>query len=172
MNHYKSWSGLRGQLREYLCEPLRDRIDYFLTRYHEVHDTYGRVAIRFDGRELVSFSWVEMREQENDLYDRWKENGSWNPKEPALLDKWEANATFSDMNFLQAATDFLQMPISEALESKNPLIRVLAILDRRVGSRTLRHIRESGRYRSEPAWVRQFYDLRMGNTEEALSKEA
>lgn len=165
MNHYKSWSGLRGQLCDRLCEPLRGRIDYFLTRYHEVHDTYGRTAIRFDGKELVSFSWVEMREQENDLYDRWKEDGSWDVNNPALRSKWEENATFSDMNFLQAATDFLQMPISEALGSENSLIRVFALLDKRVGRRTLLRIRESERYESEPAWVKQFYDLRTAESE-------
>jgi hypothetical protein len=46
MEHYKSWTGLNKQLRENLCDELTDRIAYFLTRYHDVHNSYGRAAIR------------------------------------------------------------------------------------------------------------------------------
>ena len=45
MNHYKSWSGLNQQLNECLCISLKNRVSYFLTRYHEVHNSYGRAAI-------------------------------------------------------------------------------------------------------------------------------
>ena len=44
MDHYKSWSGLNKWLNECLCEELKGRITYFLTRYHKVHDSYGRAA--------------------------------------------------------------------------------------------------------------------------------
>ena len=37
MDHYKSWSGLNKWLNECLCEELKGRITYFLTRYHKVH---------------------------------------------------------------------------------------------------------------------------------------
>lgn len=66
MNHCKSWSGLKKRLTEQLCEPLKNRITYFLTRYHKVHNSYGRASIRLDGKELVNFSWVEMYRQEYD----------------------------------------------------------------------------------------------------------
>ena len=45
MDHYKSWSGLNKWLNECLCEELKGRITYFLTRHHKVHDSYGRAAI-------------------------------------------------------------------------------------------------------------------------------
>ena len=56
MDHYKSWSGLNKWLNECLCDELRGRVTYFLTRYHKVHDSYGRAAILLDGKELVRFS--------------------------------------------------------------------------------------------------------------------
>ena len=68
MKHYKSWAGLNKQLSQLLCAELKGRISYFLTRYHDVHNAYGRAAIRLDGRELVCFSWIEMYQQEADVH--------------------------------------------------------------------------------------------------------
>ena len=82
MNHYKSWSGLNKQLNESLCDSLKDRISYFLTRYHEVHDSYGRASIKLDGKELVVFSWIDMYRQESDADDRWKATGVYDSDAP------------------------------------------------------------------------------------------
>lgn len=160
MNHYKSWSGLNKQLTECLCASLRNRVTYFLTRYHEVHNSYGRAAIRLDGKELAVFSWIDMYKQDSDLNERWEETGIWDSDALELKNKWEKEGILSDWDFLQAATDFLQMPIGEALISDNCLIRIFAILDRRVGKRTIKHIQDSEKYKTYPEWVQQFYKLR------------
>ena len=73
MNHYKSWSGLNKQLAECLCDSLRNRVTYFLTRYHEVHNSYGRAAIRLDGKELAVFSWIDMYKQDSEKYKIYPE---------------------------------------------------------------------------------------------------
>lgn len=164
MNHYKSWSGLQKQLTDFLCGDLKNRITYFLTRYHEVHDSYGRAAIRLDKREMVCFSWIEMYYQEEDLHAIWKETGVWDDSNPDLKRKWDAQGTYYEMDFLSAATAFLQMPIDDALVSENYIVRIFAILDRRVGRRTLRKIKEEGDYQNLPDWVRQFYELRLNST--------
>ena len=160
MNHYKSWSGLNKQLTECLCDSLRYRVTYFLTRYHEVHNSYGRVAIRLDGKELVVFSWIDMYKQESDVHERWEETGIWDSEALELKNRWEKEGILSEWDFLQAATDFLQMPIREALISDNCLIRIFAILDRRVGKRTIIQIQDSEKYKAYPEWVQQFYKLR------------
>lgn len=163
MNHYKSWSGLNKQLTDCLCDSLSHRITYFLTRYHEVHNSYGRAAIRLDGKELAVFSWIDMYKQENDVHKQWEETGIWNSDAPELKDRWEKDGILSEWDFLQAATDFLQMPIGEALISENCLIRIFAILDRRVGRRTIQQIQDSEEYKTFPEWVQQFYMLRFEN---------
>lgn len=160
MNHYKSWTGLNKQLSELLCDELKGHMSYFLTRYHKVHNSYGRAAIRFDGRELVCFSWIEMYSQENDVSEAMKETGVWDYDDLNLKRKWDADATYSDMNFLSSATSFLQMPIAQALDSDNFIVRIFAILDRRVGNRTLQKIKKDGNYQSYPDWIKQFYWLR------------
>ncbi len=160
MNHYKSWSGLKKQLNECLCDPLKNRVSYFLTRYHEVHNSYGRASIKLDGKELVVFSWIDMYKQERDTHERWKETGVYDSDALELKNKWEKEGTLSEWDFLQAATDFLQMPIADALTCDNCLIRIFAILDRRVGCRTIKQIQDSEIYKTYPEWVQQFYTLR------------
>lgn len=163
MENYKSWSGLNKQLTENLCDELKERITFFMTRYHAVHDSYGRAAIRLDGKELVIFSWIEMYHQESDLseLERVGTHESWNKMEEQLKPKWDADCTYSEMDFLAAALEFRNMAIKDALESENFIIRVLAILDRRIGKRTLAQIKRSNGYQQYPAWVQQFYNLRL-----------
>ncbi len=162
MNHYKSWTGLNKQLVDLLCDELKGHLSYFLTRYHKVHNSYGRAAIRLDKRELICFSWIEMYHQETGLNEVWEETGVWDYNDLNLKKKWDVNATYYDMDFLSAATSFLQMPVMEALYSDDYIVRIFAILDRRVGKRALRKIKENGAYQSYPSWVKQFYDLRLG----------
>lgn len=160
MNHYKSWAGLNKQLSDLLCDEMKGHVSYFLTRYHKVHNSYGRAAIRLDNRELICFSWIEMYNQEKDVSEALEETGIWDYYDLNLKSKWDENGTYSDMNFLLAATSFLQMPIEQALYSDNFIVRIFAIFDRRVGNRTLQKIKKDGIYQSYPDWVKQFYQLR------------
>lgn len=161
--HYKSWSGLSKWLQASLCDELQGRITYFLTRYHKVHDSYGRAAILLDGRELVCFSWIAACRQEADVTALSREK----PDLPgpalyaALEDQWSRAGTRCDMEFLSAALAFRSLSIADALASEDYIVKILAILDRRVGRRTLQRIADAGDYRAYPPWVRQFYALRL-----------
>lgn len=130
--------------------------------YSAKYNKQKGAAIRLDHRELICFSWIEIYHQEYDLNKRWKETGTWNDNDPDLMNKWDANATYSDMDFLMAAATFLQTPIIEALYIDNYIIRILAIADRKIGKRTLQKIREQREYLHFPDWVKQFYELRLG----------
>ena len=152
---------LNKQLQERTCDSLKGRIQYYLTRYHDVHNSYGRASVRLDGHEMVNFSWVEVYKQDSDTGRIFDETGVWDYDAPELKAKWDAEGTFSDYDFLEAATDYLQLGIKDALDSDNYLIRMFAILDRRVGRRTLEAIKKSEAYREYPDWLRQFYELRI-----------
>ncbi|MBR6796507.1 MAG: hypothetical protein IKM53_04055 [Clostridia bacterium] len=52
---YKSWSNLKKQMNDLLCDSLKDKISYFYTSYHEVHNAYGRATINYGKKELVAF---------------------------------------------------------------------------------------------------------------------
>ena len=163
MDHYKSWSGLNKWLCECLCDELKDRITYFLTRYHKVHDSYGRAAILLDGKELVCFSWIEMYRKEWAVNEAWRQDcsqsnlGLYN----TMKSQWDVNCTYCDMDFLNAVLEFRNLSIQDALNSEDYIIKILAILDKRVGKRTLQKIKQAEEYKQYPLWARQFYDLRL-----------
>lgn len=157
------WSGLSKQLTDSLCDALKSRITFFLTRYHSVHDSYGRAAIRLDGKELVVFSWVEMYHQEADTSELWKVDRQrpYDEMVEELKPKWDADCTYSEMDFLDAALTFRNMSIKDALDSENYIIKILVILDKRIGKRTLDQIKTANEYLQYPPWVQQFYHLRL-----------
>lgn len=147
--NYKSWSDLRSRQLALLAPALQDRVDYRLTQYHEVHNAYGRACIMVDGKEAVCFSWVEMYEQEMYGYDE------------AHLPRWEHDAAFSDYDFILALTAYRSLSIADALAHPDFIVRVLAILDRRVGKRTLQRLVQQDDWNGYPPWGRRFFMLRL-----------
>ena len=69
---YKSWSNLKKQMHDLLCDSLKDKISYFYTSYHEVHNAYGRAAIQYQKKELVVFSWDKQFEQVQDIKEQYR----------------------------------------------------------------------------------------------------
>ena len=126
-----------------------------------MHNAYGRASIRLDGKEIAGFTWMDGYRQEWDLHKIWEETGVWDDGNAALKEKWAKDGTYSEMDFLEAALTYLNLPIQQALLSDNPLVQVFAIMDRRLGKRTLQAIADAAAYQSDPAWVRQFYELRL-----------
>ena len=160
----KSWSDIRKTLeQDRLAPSLRGRVQYFITRYREAHDDHGRIAIRVDGEEVFKSSIfnefkldgeIERRidEQFPELTGRDRRN-----KENELL---ITEGAASDHAFYYAFSEYDTQSIEQSLESKNALVRILAILDRRVGKRRLAAIKERG-FDGEPEWVQFFYRLRL-----------
>ncbi|WP_444641608.1 SF0329 family protein [Caproiciproducens sp. R1] len=165
MEHYKSCAGLNKQLSENLCDTLKNRVTYFHTRYHDVHNAYGRAAILLDGKEFVYFSWVETSHQENDISALHKEEPKLSYEEiiRKMKSKWDTDCTYCEMDFLNAVLQFRNMPVQVALESENYIVKILAVMDRRVGKRTLLQIATNEEYKKFPTWVRQFYELRLSS---------
>ena len=130
----QTWGSIRKKLEnEYICDSLKGRIQYFITRYHKAgFDKEGRVAIRFDGKEIVKSSFF-MREIKRD--EIWKrKEPDWN----TTMKKVHQAGGF-DVECFYAAFKFYQNhSIAESLYSDDALIRLLAILDKRVGKRTLK----------------------------------
>ena len=96
MDHYKSWSGLNKWLCECLCKELKDRITYFLTRYHKVHDSYGRAAILLDDKELALFSWIVQYRQEQQVSAKYAEARSkgWFELYDEMKPAWDETCTY------------------------------------------------------------------------------
>ena len=55
-----SWSAMRKVLEdENICDSLKGRVQYFVTRYRESHDQEGRVAVRLDGNEIFKSNFYD-----------------------------------------------------------------------------------------------------------------
>ena len=170
---YKSWSNLKKQMNDLLCDSLKDKISYFYTSYHEVHNAYGRATINVCKKEIVAFSWMERYAQQRDIIEQYKKTDN----DPSMLvncegsikayetanamatkEKWMPNCTLCEADFINSLTIYLKTDIVTALHSENYLLRVFAYMDRRVGKRTLLKIKDE--VESLPEWVKQFYRIR------------
>jgi hypothetical protein len=70
----------------------------------------------------------------------------------------EAQAVLSKSDFYSIANTFLSIPIEESLESKDILLNVFALVDRRVGKKRLLNLEE--KMKLKHPIVQFFYDLR------------
>lgn len=154
---YKSWSSLKKQMNDLLCDSLKDQISYFYTSYHDVHNAYGRATINYMKKELVVFSWVEMYEQEHEV-SRILREGKMVSYEELQKGKWIPEGILCDKDFIQSLTIYLKTDVTTSLHSDNYLLRIFAYMDRRVGKRTLIRIKDE--VDKLPEWVKQFYQIR------------
>ncbi len=164
----KSWNDMKKRLEEdFLAPALRGRVTYFMTRYTHAHDQAGRVAVRVDGREVLTGNDME-RWWCSDPYE--KEARRLHPELAQMQspeEKWDClwNAItdlgcFSRDAFYDAYETFENQSVEESLHGKNGLVRLFALLDRRVGKRRLKTLWESG-WGREPAWLLPFLRLRL-----------
>ena len=70
----------------------------------------------------------------------------------------EQRTEYTDEEFCEALEAYRNKDIQDSIHSPNSIVRMFAILDRRVGKRTLVKIRDE--VETWPEWVKQFYNLR------------
>ena len=160
-NTFRHWAEVRKVLeQDLLCGSLKGRVRYFATRYRGAHDQSGRVCVLVDGKEIINLpSETECLIYE-EVYRRWPGSG----KSRGQLEL-EVRKDFGDQgryeagDFKVALEDFLASDITQSLQSENWLVRVFAIMDRRVGKRTLEKLKPT--VADLPEWLQFFYQLRM-----------
>ena len=154
------WSGIRYKLeKEYLAESLQGHIQYFATSYSKSPDHEGRAAILYDGKEIVSGcywnNWMKAEQfPKDETYEcRIK-------LEMAYMDDTALQlGVFDQRSFYQAFAEFDNQSIDDSLKSSNLIVRIFALLDRRVGKRRLKAMQEN--ISNEPITFQKFYSIRM-----------
>lgn len=141
-----TWSGIRKKLeQDYLAESLKGHIQYFATTYRESHDQEGRAAILFDGEEILRGAFL--------FKDFFSERNPHNMDEIALT-----TGGFDQTDFYCAFDEFDNQSIEKSLESENLIVKIIALLDRRVGKRRLLKMKEN--ISKEPEVIQRFYSIR------------
>ena len=172
----QSWSGIKKRLeQDLLCDKLKGRVKYFITRYRKAHDDEARLSILIDNKEVLHGNVFDYYRAENKLVSKIIREEcipkrKWTGKEiindientkvedrvnKILLDE----GIFYAWDFTNALDYYLHNGIDKSIASENPLIRLLAILDRRIGKRTLEKIKHE--VNNQPEWLKQFYTLRL-----------
>lgn len=159
-----SWSAMRKTLeQENICDSLKGRIQYFLTRYRKSHDEEGRVAIRLDGKEVFQSCFYDWLEKCDTVVKR-----NIIPKEQAKTywEYWDKVHTeaknhggFDQYGFYKAFYEYQNQSIINSLDSPDPVVKLFAILDKRVEKRRLQNILFV--IEKQPEWLQVFYKLRL-----------
>ena len=155
-----TWSGIRKKLEsEYLAESLKGDISYFATSYSRSPDHEGRAAIRYKGKEIIKGCY----------YHNWTKAASF-PKDEKYEKRMKEEFAFMDDTalrlgifdqrcFYNAFAEFDQQSIEMSLKSENLIVRIFAVLDRRVGKRRLALMKET--IAEEPDTFQEFYAIRV-----------
>ena len=115
-----------------------------------MHDSYGRAAILLDGKELVCFSWIEQYRQEQQVALKHNEDRSkdWLELYEEMKNGWAETCTLCEWDFLSAVLEFRNLSIQDALNSEDYIIKILTILDKRVGKGHYRRSKKQKNTRS------------------------
>lgn len=154
-----TWSGIRKKLEaEYLAQSLQGHIQYYATSYSKSHDHEGRAAIRYDGKEIIKGCyWNNWMKAE--LFPR---DEKWNIRmtvEHAYMDDVALKlGVFDQRCFYKAFEEFDNQSIDKSLVSDDLIVRIFAILDRRIGKRRLLLIQET--IEDEPETFQEFFAIR------------
>lgn len=156
-----TWSGIRKRLEtEFLAESLRGHIRYYCTTYSKCPDHEGRAAVLLDGREILKGSYFDYEWRVGklacelcDLEHSYRE--SYKTADNAVL----RDGHFDQRCFYNAFDEFSTQSIEESLSSENAIVRMFAVLDRRVGKRRLVKLAE--KIAGESEWLRTFYMIRL-----------
>ena len=141
------WSKLRKELKERLADNLKDRFDYHLTTYKNSTGYLGRAWITWDGKEILNFSnqdtWNNFQSYSNELaethYISHKGIKTIERTEGKIMEKGE----FSKYDFAENAFLYLNLNVQEAIKRDNPILKALAVVDKRIGKRTLIELNKS-----------------------------
>ena len=159
-----SWSGMRKYLEhEMLADSLKGRIRYGCTRYvgmdgcHIFEVCIDGVQVKRFSLETVNTYFINNGFTQNPnpsgIGEYWAE--FWELLEKYPIDR---RTEYTDEEFCEALEAYRNQDIQESIGSLNPIVIMFAILDRRVGKRTLVKIKEE--VEAIPEWVKRFYYLR------------
>ena len=136
-----------------------------------VEEREGRSILLVDGEEILKSNyftysrvlWERARDYRDEQGLNWRE--AYLKTDKTVLD----DGLFDQRDFYAAFQEFDNQSVEASLSSENPIVRIFALLDRRLGKRRLAALEET--MGNELDWVRPFYLLRMEAEGLNLQKE-
>ncbi|MCL6613795.1 MAG: hypothetical protein K6U03_04120 [Firmicutes bacterium] len=165
------WSKLKKQLEQRICDPLKGRVEFFLTNYRTRlgHEAETRFWITVDGEEVFSASRLRWLIEYGSLANQIREiNKCTDFRSPEQREGYyrayddaekilRKRGLIDDYEFGKSLKKYLSLPFDEALKSNNPVFKALAIIDGRLGKRRLQ---ELSIQKNEHQLILRLYKLR------------
>jgi len=157
-----SWSAMRKILeQENICDSLKGRVQYFQTSYRGAHDQTSRVAIRIDGKEIFRSDYHDWVKKQYMALCELREGADGEKYRAAFHE--EVNHLASNQggvpSFLSSFYNYHNSSIDKNLASPDPVVRLFAIMDKRVGKRRLAKLLPE--VEKQPEWLQVFFKLRL-----------
>ena len=148
-----SWKGMKKKLeQDLLCESLRGRVSYHFTKYSRYGRSGNCASVSLDGQPLKKFGFMYADAQ-------LRKTGVLSAGQHI----WDIELTerdeYDDWDFTHALNTYRNQPIEMSVASDNPIIRMFAVVDRRIGKRTLERLK--GNIDAQPDWLKRLYVARL-----------
>lgn len=136
------WTKLKQRIEARFVDALKERVRIDLTRYRWTQNEDGEIRVVVDGKRIYSGSyWAYVKERASGKTD----------------DELTKNGIASDHFLAAEVFHSLNQSIEKMLTHKDPLIRGLAVLDKRCGKRQLQKLKID----SEHEFVQRTYAIRI-----------
>lgn len=159
------WSKLRKQLEERIYDELKGRVKFISDTYRKQHDTPGRVAILIDNIEVFDMSTLKwsnkIDELESEKYKEYDKGNKYLSTYEESKRELEEIGIVPQWDFYNRAHEFLNMNIEDAINLNNKIINILAVMDRRVGKRSLQKLKD--KFNNDLDIILKIIDLRLEN---------
>jgi hypothetical protein len=143
------WSQLKKRIEDGMADSVRGRVQIWTTRYRHAHDDEGEAWITIDGERTQSFgSLTYYIEHHHESQRMLEERGSPDWQEPSQRAEYHNAHRDADRSLAKKGVlplwevnrllfCYLNTGIETILNSDNPLIRAIGLLDKRCGKRRL-----------------------------------
>lgn len=161
------WSKAKKQLKSFTCESLSSRLDFQVINYRRAHDQLGRAVITVDKVEKLNMCTITAEREEyyrerairkqldNFNFDDVFHNRDIQDEAHQML---KSEAIYGQYDFFFALEQYFNASVQDSLQSSDILIKILCLLDRRIGKRTLMKMNDT--IASEHPLVQYFFKLR------------
>ncbi|WP_298292011.1 hypothetical protein [uncultured Litoreibacter sp.] len=133
------WSKLKQRVEENFAPELAGRVNVRLTRYRRSHDQEQHGRIYIDGEVWFDACTFKTAIESLDTAERTTGIASWGivHGDYGVEEDVKSRGFLEGYFFPKVLFSFLNTSIDNALKSDEPLMRILAVMDRRVGKRRL-----------------------------------
>lgn len=152
------WSKLKKNVESFFSEKLKGKVELRAVSYNDTHDNEGRGYITVDGEEVWNMCTLQYYTHERNKIISKLSEGTKNIAEAQSkgIDELDKEGIYSQWGYYNYLKEYCTLPIESSLNSENPLIKSLSMLDFRVGKRTLEKLDVN----NDHEMVQYFYKLR------------